>query len=114
MARAEARGAASGGTFWWRSHMVRPDGGHRCQAQKSGKGCSVHDDDESVVEMTALEILTGKGGYYPGLVPLVLVYLDSIGCDPDTASRVKSYLDLIVKRASGELKTVRRPRPRVL
>ena len=55
--------------------------------------------------MTLLEILTGKGGYYPGLVPLVLVYLDSIGCDPDTASRVQAYVDLIVKRASGELQT---------
>ena len=61
--------------------------------------------EDSVVEMTLLEILTGKGGYYPGLVPLVLVYLDSIGCDPDTASRVQAYVDLIVKRASGELQT---------
>ena len=69
-----------------------------------GEPCT-GDKEESVVEMTLLEILTGKGGYYPGLVPLVLVYLDSIGCDPDTASRVQAYVDLIVKRASGELQT---------
>lgn len=39
--------------------------------------------------MSILEILTGKGGYYPGLVPLVLVYLESIGCDPDTQQRAR-------------------------
>ena len=69
-----------------------------------GEPCA-GDREDSVVGMTLLEILTGKGGYYPGLVPLVLVYLDSIGCDPDTASRVQAYVDLIVKRASGELQT---------
>ena len=92
MDRAHSRGAASQQKFWWRSHMVVP-------------GSEDPSSEDSVVEMTLLEILTGKGGYYPGLVPLVLVYLDSIGCDPDTASRVQAYVDLIVKRASGELQT---------
>ena len=34
-----------------------------------GEPCA-GDREDSVVEMTLLEILTGKGGYYPGLVPL--------------------------------------------
>jgi len=104
MARAHRRDAVTQQKFWWRSHMVRPDRG-ACPSHQKGQPCSVHDDAGAVVEMTCLEILTGKGAYYPGLVPLVLVYLDSIGCDPDTAQRVKTYVDLIVKRASGELKT---------
>ena len=58
MDRAHSRGAASQQKFWWRSHMVVP-----------GEPCA-GDREDSVVEMTLLEILTGKGGYYPGLVPL--------------------------------------------
>ena len=105
MDRAHSRNAASSQKFWWRSHMVKPDKQHQCPAQQRGEPCAAHSAQDSVVEMTLLEILTGKGGYYPGLVPLVLVYLDSIGCDPDTQSRVQAYVDLIVKRASGELQT---------
>ena len=88
--------------------MVKPADQKGCPAQRRGEACAVHEDSDSVVEMTALEILTGKGAYYPGLVPLVLVYLDSIGCDPDTSVRVKAYVDLIVKRAPVPKSTVRR------
>ena len=103
MKAAHARDAATTGQFWWRSHLVRP-GGAACPA--AGGNGDV--DGDSVEKMSCAEILGGKGGYYPGLVPLVLVYLDSIGCDPGTAERVKVYVDLILGRATGELKTAAR------
>ena len=74
--------------FWWRSHLVNP--GCTPESPRSG------DKGDVFERMSVSEILGGKGGYYPGLVPLVLVYLESIGCDPDTSNRVKQYVDLIV------------------
>jgi hypothetical protein len=47
----------------------------------------------------------GKGTYFPGLIPLVLAYLDATGCDQHTRTTLTNYLTLIRKRASGELVT---------
>ena len=55
--------------------------------------------------MTMKEIMTGKGDYFPGLIPLVFAYLDYIKCDSVTLKRVTEYLDFIEKRATGELLT---------
>lgn len=68
--------------------------------------------------MTMDEIINGKklespGGEdvgcddfsFPGLVPLVQSYLDSMSIDVDTRCRLNAYTDLISKRASGELDT---------
>mmetsp|Transcript_5994 Transcript_5994/g.25078 ORF Transcript_5994/g.25078 Transcript_5994/m.25078 type:complete len:890 (+) Transcript_5994:157-2826(+) len=107
METAHARDAATAdAAFWWRSHLAYPKKSTDCVAHQHGKDtCSVHSDHDRVEKMSILEILTGKKGYYPGLVPLVLAYLQHIGCDPETERIVRSYLDLIVKRASGELIT---------
>ena len=61
--------------------------------------------EDSFEEMTADEIFNGKGGYYPGLIPLVYAYLDFINCDSETFLRVDGYLKFISKRARGELLT---------
>mmetsp|Transcript_4851 Transcript_4851/g.15202 ORF Transcript_4851/g.15202 Transcript_4851/m.15202 type:complete len:777 (+) Transcript_4851:70-2400(+) len=84
--------------FWWRSHLAYP-------CKTNGSRPTECKDYERLERMSILEILTGKSGYYPGLVPLVLAYLQHIGCDPETERIVRGYLDLIVKRASGELVT---------
>ena len=47
--------------------------------------------------MTMTEIFTGKGDYFPGLLPLVYAYLDFINCDAITYKRVKEYLQFIEK-----------------
>lgn len=46
------------------------------------------------------EIFTGKGDYFPGLLPLVYAYLDFINCDPRTYRRINDYLQYIEKSAS--------------
>ncbi|KAL8306129.1 hypothetical protein RB601_009071 [Gaeumannomyces tritici] len=45
---------------------------------------------------------------FPGLIPIVESYLDSVNVDVDTRCRLATYLDLIRRRASGELSTAAR------
>ncbi|KAK9459996.1 glutamate-cysteine ligase-domain-containing protein [Lipomyces oligophaga] len=42
---------------------------------------------------------------FPGLVPLVQSYLDSMPIDVETRCRLNAYIDLISRRASGKLET---------
>ena len=58
-----------------------------------------------VEEMTMLEILQGKGDYFPGLIPLIYAYLEHISCDGDTFSRIDAYMSLITDRARGTVMT---------
>jgi len=62
-------------------------------------------EENSYEEMTMEEIMTGKGNYFPGLIPLVYAYLDNINCDTITFERLSKYLDFIHKRVTGELVT---------
>jgi len=62
-------------------------------------------EENSFEEMTMAEIMTGKGDYFPGLIPLVYAYLDHIQCDSVTMERMTKYLDFIEKRATGQLVT---------
>jgi len=62
-------------------------------------------EENSYEEMTMAEIMTGKGDYFPGLISLVQAYLDHINCDSISRKRIDQYLDLIHKRATGELIT---------
>merc|ERR1711871_22056 len=62
-------------------------------------------DENSFEEMSIEEIMLGKGEYFPGLVPVVYAYLDLIKCDSLTMERVEQYLELIRRRATGELVT---------
>lgn len=60
-------------------------------------------------EMTVNEIINGSpDGDFPGLIPIVESYLDSINVDVQTRCELATYLDLIGKRASGELDTTAR------
>ena len=67
--------------------------------------CCGGDDDDVFEEMTCLEIIDGKGDYFPGLAPLAYAYLDHIGCDGDTLARLSTYIELVRKKASGEAVT---------
>ena len=61
--------------------------------------------DHSCELMSVYEILMGKGGDFPGLIPLCRTYLDFIGCDSITRAKVDQYLDFIRDRAAGRLMT---------
>lgn len=60
--------------------------------------------------MTVNEIINGQSAgsassSFPGLIPLVESYLNGMNVDVETRYELTSYLDLIRKRASGELWT---------
>ena len=49
--------------------------------------------------------MTGKGEYFPGLIPLVQAYLHHINCDDVAFEGITKYLDFIQKQATGKLMT---------
>eukprot|EP00039_Didymoeca_costata_P005681 m.83594 g.83594 ORF g.83594 m.83594 type:complete len:731 (-) comp12929_c0_seq3:713-2905(-) len=100
MRRAHKRDAIRKEKFWFRSHLVEPESGD-CP----NDSCAVHGDEHHYEEMSVLEILTGKGGYFPGFVPLVIAYMNQVGFDTETQDKVHSYMSILVRRASGELLT---------
>ena len=62
------------------------------------------EDEHSL--MTIDDIINGQPGEgFPGLVPLVESYLNSVNVDVETRCELARYLDLIRKRASGQLWT---------
>ncbi|PFH59321.1 hypothetical protein XA68_12522 [Ophiocordyceps unilateralis] len=72
----------------------------------SPPGVPVEDEYE---EMAIDEIVNGSStGRFPGLIPIVESYLDSVNVDVETRCRLAIYLGLISKRASGELDTTAR------
>eukprot|EP00051_Salpingoeca_urceolata_P006555 m.86546 g.86546 ORF g.86546 m.86546 type:complete len:719 (-) comp14880_c0_seq3:128-2284(-) len=103
MERAHKRDAVLKETFWFRAHLAPPGEGECCV--EGDADCPIHSDDDQVVQMSILEVLTGKGKFFPGIVPLVFVYLEKIGCDQETQDKVQAYMKLIISRASGETKT---------
>lgn len=65
--------------------------------------------EDEYEEMTVNEIINGSpDGDFPGLIPIVESYLDSINVDVQTRCELATYLELIGKRASGELDTTAR------
>ncbi|KAI6782099.1 Glutamate--cysteine ligase-like protein [Emericellopsis cladophorae] len=65
--------------------------------------------EDEYEEMTVNEIINGSmDGEFPGLVPIVESYLDSVNVDVETRCELATYLDLISKRSSGELDTTAR------
>jgi glutamate--cysteine ligase catalytic subunit len=90
MVTAHKRDAVVAEKFWFRKHMADDE---------------VQEDGDEYELMTISEILTGKGAHFPGLLPLVFAYLDSIGCDHATRATVRQYAMLLEKRASGEVQT---------
>ena len=54
---------------------------------------------------TPAELLPSGGNEFPGLIPLVETYLDSMNVDATTRCQLGTYLNLISRRASGELWT---------
>lgn len=47
---------------------------------------------EDYIEMTINEIVNGKAPDFPGLVPLMQIYLDSADVDVDTRCTIQQYL----------------------
>lgn len=64
--------------------------------------------EDEYEEMSINEIMNGSIGGYPGLIPIVESYLDSVNVDIRTRCELETYIDLVRRRASGELCTAAR------
>ncbi|KAJ7084345.1 glutamate-cysteine ligase catalytic subunit [Mycena belliarum] len=131
MARAQQRDAARSGKFYFRKDISRRTSPASSASSCSSSGCSspvdgvkdrklrncfpappLPEDGASVLpveeeyeEMTMNEILNGKGSDFPGLLGLIMAYLETLDISPDESARIHNYLDLIRKRSNGTLLT---------
>jgi glutamate--cysteine ligase catalytic subunit len=119
MERAHALDAVLKEKFYFRKNLFPPrpsranttfgDDSRPGSAMPSRPGSPFVPVEEEYAEMTVNEIINGSAdGEFPGLVPIVESYLDSVNVDVETRCQLATYLDLVSKRASGELNTAAR------
>lgn len=102
MEAAQRRNAARTEKFWFRNDVLT------CQSPPilgSNLSPGVEHHQNYLTKMTINEIINGKAGEFPGLVPLIRTFLSSMDVDVDTQCTIQQYLNLIQKRASGDLMT---------
>lgn len=105
MQNAQKRNALKEQKFWFRKDIttdVSPPEANRCCQNMSN--CEPKDCD-LIGLMTVNEIINGKAGEFPGLIPLINSYLNGMDVDADTHCTIQQYLKFIQKRASGEIFT---------
>ncbi|KDR75147.1 hypothetical protein GALMADRAFT_268698 [Galerina marginata CBS 339.88] len=61
--------------------------------------------EDEYEEMTMNEIINGKGLNFPGLLPLIDAYLDTMDIESQDMERIQKYLDLVRRRSNGSLLT---------
>lgn len=103
MQRAQRRDAVRKEKFWFRKDLA-------AQRSSSSTNTSIEPtlDEPPCIEMTIAEIINGKDEEFPGLIPLISSYLNSVEVDADTHCTIHQYLRHIQKRANGELMTAAR------
>ncbi|KFA73656.1 hypothetical protein S40288_07635, partial [Stachybotrys chartarum IBT 40288] len=119
MERAHAVDAVLKQKYWFRKNVFpsRPsrattvvgDDSRPGSAMPSRPGSPVAPVEDEYEEMTVDEIINGQSsGDFPGLIPIVESYLDSVNVDVETRCQLATYLSLISQRASGQLDTTAR------
>ncbi|KAK3209872.1 hypothetical protein GRF29_44g892861 [Pseudopithomyces chartarum] len=109
METAHKRDALSTEKFWFRKN---PFGSHphstgtSTPAEGSRPPTPVGPVEDEYEQMTINEVINGQQAAdgkecFPGLIPLVESYLDSMNVDVETRCDLARYLDLIRKRADG-------------
>ncbi|XP_046969976.1 glutamate--cysteine ligase [Vanessa cardui] len=107
MQRAQRRGACTEQRFWWRRDVGAPRTVAPDVPDAPDAPAAPHTPDcDHYVEMTIDEIVNGKEGVFPGLIPLIESYLSGMDVDADTHCSVQQYLKLIQRRAAGEILTM--------
>ncbi|GAB1605628.1 glutamate--cysteine ligase catalytic subunit-like [Argonauta hians] len=92
METAQLPDAMNTAKFYFRQHVQR--------GANDGQPC-----DNSYQHMTINEIFNGKEDY-PGLLPLIHQYLDTISLDADTRPVLNRYLNFISDKAAGKIMTM--------
>lgn len=90
MSAAQKRNACIEQKFHFRSNIINENTDSECH----------------LVEMSVNEIINGSSSSgFPGMIPLVRQYLSHMQMSQDTKCTIDRYIELIGKRASGELMT---------
>ena len=108
METAHARNALHTHKFWFRKDPfpIKPNRSGTATPVQSRPATPQGNVEDEYELMTVNEIMNGKGeNGFPGLIPLVESYLNSMNVDVETRCDLASYLDLIRKRADGRLWT---------
>ncbi|KAI9623777.1 hypothetical protein H4Q26_014507 [Puccinia striiformis f. sp. tritici PST-130] len=99
MQRAQRRDAARSSLFHFRTQI-------HTDPKLSSKPKGLTTVQAESEEMTIDEIFHGRpSSHYPGLMNLVLSYIDQIDADDLVKKKIKNYLDFISARASGRVMT---------
>lgn len=106
MRRAQHRDAAGSSRFYFRT-QIGSDSNRSSKSllEQLGTVPSVQVDglEPDFEEMTMDEIIHGKQSrQFPGLMHLVLSYVDKADANEQVKKRIKKYLDFISGRASGQ------------
>ena len=106
MERAENIDAVLNETFWVNKNAFMKEGGNsNINWDRSRLALNV-DRENDVIELSLDEIINGdEGRGVTGLVELITNYLDALGCDSRTRCTLFQYIDVLKKRASGQLPT---------
>ncbi|KAK3759089.1 hypothetical protein RRG08_010702 [Elysia crispata] len=103
MKTAFKRDAVLNDKFYFRKDVVTEATPLECAQQCGTAACNKVLSNQYEL-MTINEIFQGKDEF-PGLIPLINLYLQSIEVDVDTRCTITQYLKLISLRASGALET---------
>lgn len=111
METAHIRDAVSTQKFWFRKNPFsthKPSGTGTSTPVRNGSRPATPTGPvgEEYEQMSVNEIINGQtnstdGNGFPGLIPLVESYLNSMNVDVETRCDLATYLDLIRKRANG-------------
>ena len=99
MQRAHQRDALNKQKFHWRKNSLPDTFNDTVDGEDGGKG-----GEDETIQLSIHQIINGCENF-PGLLPLVENYLDTVCVDDDTRKSLQPYFELISKRASGELLT---------
>ena len=109
METAHIRDAVNTQKFYFRKNPfpehTRDTSGTSTPAQVSRPGTPLGAVEDEYCLMTIDEIVNGQNDGFPGLIPLVESYLNSVNVDVETRCELARYLSLIRGRASGKLWT---------
>nr|XP_022918914.1 glutamate--cysteine ligase [Onthophagus taurus] len=103
MQNAQKRDALRTQQFWFRKDITTqispPEANQCCKGTTDKSHC------DSFALLSVNDIINGKEGEFPGLIPLINNYLSGMDVDADTHCTIQQYLKFIQKRASGEILT---------
>lgn len=129
MKLAQQRDAAKNGKFWFRRNITLPHNvvnhfsrskpscsvtKNLCQqlwnrkkivCDSSSSAFSVNDPADCVCDQLSVDEIINGSSQFPGLIPLLNLYLESMEIDAETMCNLSQYLRIVSKRASGEVPT---------